>query len=139
VVDSQERATEQTRAQIVTQGPKMVAQMLTYDPKSLRDDFAHARSLTTDRYRSQLAAQQDIVQKGNPVSNEYQVMESAVESAAPAHATMLLFMWGQRGAGPEERAISATLRVQFAKDRDGRWLVDDLTVLAKPKPPGSGK
>lgn len=139
LVDSQERAAERTHAQIATQGPKIVAQMLTYDPKSLQDDFARALSLTTDRYRGKLATQQDVVKKGTPVINEYRVVDSSVESAKPNGATMLLFMRGQRGAGPEAREISATVRVNFAKGGNGRWLVDDLTVLTKPKPPGGGK
>ena len=31
---------------------------------------------------------------------------------------MLLFMQGRRGAGPDERYITATVRVNFAKDRE---------------------
>jgi Mce-associated membrane protein len=139
VVYFPDRAADQTRAQIATQGPKIVAEMLTYDPKSLRDDFARAQSLATDKYRGPLAAQQDIVQKGNPVINEYWPVEGAIESATPDRATMLIFMQGRRGAAPDVRYISATVRVTFAKDRDTRWRVDDLTVLAKPKPPGNGK
>jgi Mce-associated membrane protein len=50
-----------------------------------------------------------------------------------------LFMQGRRGIPPEQRYISATVRVNFAKDRNGHWLVDDLTVLTKPKPQGNGK
>ncbi|OCB31588.1 hypothetical protein A5676_07415 [Mycobacterium malmoense] len=138
VVFGPNRATDRTRAQLDIQGPKIVAQMLTYDPKSLRDDFARALSLATSKYRSQLAAQQDVVQKGNPVINEYWVTDHAIESAAPDRATMLMFMQGRRGAAPDERYISATVRVTFAKDGD-RWLVDDLTVLTKPKPPGNGQ
>ena len=139
VVYSPDRAADQTRAQITTEGPKIVAQMLTYDPKSLRDDFARAQSLATDKYRGQLAAQQDVVQKGNPVINEYWVTDSSIESATPNRATMLLFMQGRRGAAPGERYISATVRVNFAKGGDRRWRVDDLSVLTKPKPPGNGK
>ena len=139
VVYSNDRASDQTRGQIATQGPKIVAQMLTYDPKSLSGDFAHARSLATDKYRGQLAAQQDVVQKGNPVINEYWVIDSSIESATPDRATMLLFMQGRRGEGPDQRYISATVRVNFAKRGDDHWLVDDLTVLTKPKPPGNGK
>ncbi len=139
VVYSRDRASDQTRAEIATQGPKIVAQMLTYDPKSLRDDFARARSLATDNYRGQLAAQQDVVQKGNPVINEYWPTDGSVQSATPDRATMLLFLQGRRGVGPDERAISATVRVQFAKGADQHWRVDDLTVLTRPKPPGSGK
>jgi Mce-associated membrane protein len=139
VVYSPQRGTEQTVAQLKTQGPRIVAQMLTYDPKSLQDDFTRARSLATDKYRSQLAAQQDVVRNGNPVINEYWVTNSSFESAAPDRATMLMFMQGRRGAAPQERYISATVRVSFAKDGDGPWRVDDLTVVAKPKPPGNGK
>ena len=139
VVYSRDRATDQTRAQIAVQGPKIVAEMLTYDPKSLREDFARAQSLATDKYRGQLVAQQDIVQKGNPVINEYWPADSSIQSATPDRATMLLFLHGRRGAAPNERYISATVRVSFAKGGDSHWRVDDLTVLTKPKPPGNGK
>lgn len=139
VVYTTDRATDQTRAQIATQGPKIVAQMLTYDPKSLHDDFARALSLATDKYRPQLAAQQDLVQKGQPVINEYWVTNSSIESASPDRATMLLFMQGRRGIGPEQRYISATVRVNFTNGGGNTWRVDDLNVLTKPKQPGGGK
>jgi Mce-associated membrane protein len=138
-VYSRERATDETVAQIGAQGPKIVAQMLTYDPKTLHDDFTHAQSLATDKYRGKLKEQQDIVLKGTPVINEYWPMDWSVQSATPDRATMLLFLQGRRGVGPDERYISATLRVNFAKGGDDRWRVDDLTVLTKPKPPGNGK
>jgi Mce-associated membrane protein len=138
VVYSGDQATDQTRAQIATQGPKIVAQMLTYDPKSLHDDFARAQSLATDKYRGQLATQQDIVQKGNPVINEYWVTDSSIQAASPDRATMLLFMQGRRGMAPGERYITATVRVSFAK-QGSDWRVDDLTVLTKPKQPGNEK
>jgi Mce-associated membrane protein len=137
VVYSRDQATDQTRAQIAIQGPKIVAQMLTYDPKSLHDDFVRAQSLATDKYRGQLATQQDIVQKGNPVINEYWVTDSSIETASPDRATMLLFMQGRRGGAPDERYITATVRVAFAKTGND-WRVDDLTVLTKPKT-GNGK
>lgn len=140
VVYTDERETDQTRAQIETLGPKIVVQMLTYDPKTLHDDFARALSLSTDNYRRQLATQQDVVQKkGNPVINEYWVTNSSIQSASPDRATMLLFMQGRRGSAPGERYITATVRVKFAKGSDRQWRVDDLTVLTKPKPPGPGK
>lgn len=139
VAYSPDRASDQSKAQIQAQGPKMVAQMLTYDPKSLNDDFARARSLATDKYRKQLQAQQDVVQKGTPVINEYWPIDWSVQSATPNRATMLLFLQGRRGNAPDERYISASVRVDFAKGGDDRWRVDELTVLTKPKPPGNGK
>nr|WP_238158880.1 RDD family protein [Mycobacterium sp. MFM001] len=134
VVFLHERATDQTRTAIQTQGPKIVAEMLTYDPKTLKDDFARARSLTTDKYRDQLAKQQEVVQKGQPVVNEYWVTNSAVKSATPDTAEMLLFLQGHRGGENQQRFITATVRVAFVKGPDSRWLVDDLTVVTKPKP-----
>lgn len=134
VVYSRDRASDQTRAQVEAQGPKMVAQMLTYDPKSLDDDFARARSLATDKYRGKLAAEQDKARKRTPVINEYWPRDWSVQSATPDRATMLLFLQGRRGVAPDERYISATVRVNFTKGGDHRWRVDDLTPL-----PGNGK
>ena len=139
VAYSPDRATDQAKAQIQAEGPKMVAQMLTYDPKSLSDDFARARSLATDKYRKQLQLQQEVVQKGTPVINEYWPIDWSVQSATRDRATMLLFLQGRRGNAPDERYISASVRVDFAKGGDDRWRVDDLTVLTKPKPPGNGQ
>lgn len=139
VVYARAQATDRTRAEISTQGPKIVAQMLTYDPKNLHDDFARALNLTTDRYRHDLAAQQEVVQKGHPVINQYWGSTNSVLAATPNSATMLLFLQGRRGEGPDVRYITASVRVKFIRSGDGRWLVDDLTVLAKPKPAGEGK
>ena len=38
-----------------------------------------------------------------------------------------------------ERLITATVRVSFVKGAGERWLVDDLTVVTKPKPPKGEK
>jgi Mce-associated membrane protein len=129
-----DQAAEQTRTAVNAQGPKIVAEMLTYDPKSLKQDFERARSLTTDKYRPELVRQQESVQKGHPVINEYWVTDSTVLSAARDSATMLLFMQGHRGGGDHERYITATVRVSLVKGKDGRWLVDNLDVVTKPKP-----
>ena len=139
VVYLQDRWSDQTRAAIQAQGPKIVGEMLTYDPKSLHEDFARAQSLTTEKYRAQLVPQQESVQKGHPLVNEYWVTNSAVLSATPDRATMLLFLQGHRGGGNEERLITATVRVSFVKGAGERWLVDDLTVVTKPKPPKGEK
>jgi Mce-associated membrane protein len=129
-----ERAAAQTRSDVNAQGAKIVTQMLTYDPKTLKQDFDRARSLTTDKYRPELVKQQESVQKGHPVINEYWVTDSTVLSAARNTATMLLFMQGHRGGGDDERFITATVRVSLVKGKDGQWLVDNLDVVTKPKP-----
>jgi Mce-associated membrane protein len=129
-----DHGSDQTRAAVAAQGPKIVTEMLTYDPKSLPADFARARSLTSDKYRPELVKQQESVQKGHPVVNEYWVTDSTVLSATPDRATMLLFMQGHRGGADGERFITATVQVAFIKAKDGRWLVDELNVVTKPKP-----
>jgi Mce-associated membrane protein len=74
------------------------------------------------------------VQKGHPGVNEYWVTDSTVLSATPNRATMLLFMQGHRGGGDQQRFITATVQVSFVEGNNGNWLVDDLSVVTKPKP-----
>jgi Mce-associated membrane protein len=133
-----DRASDQTRAALQEQGPKIVTEILSYDPKSLRDEFARARSLTTDSYRPRLVEQQESAQKRRPIVNEYWATDWTVLSATPNRATMLLFLQGHRGDGNEQRPITATVRVSFVK-ANGGWLVDDLNVVTKPKPPKGNK
>jgi Mce-associated membrane protein len=80
-----------------------------------------------------LVAQQEAVQKAGATSNEYWAVSSAVLSAAPDKAAMLLAMQGQRGTDPADlRFITATVRVDFDKTSDGKWKVASLSVLKKP-------
>ncbi len=133
VVYRHERAVGQARQEIAEQGPRIVELMLTYNVDTLTDDFNRAQSLATDSYRSQLAAEQDAVRKAGATTNEYWAVSSAVLSAAPAKASMLLAMQGQRGTNPQNlRFITATVRVEFDKSRDGTWKVASLSVLKKP-------
>jgi Mce-associated membrane protein len=133
VVYRHERAVDQARQEITEQGPRIVEQMLTYDVDTLKDDFNRAQSLATDSYRTQLVAQQDAVQKAGATSNEYWAVSSAVLSAEPEKASMLLAMQGQRGTNPQDlRFITATVRVDFDKSGDGKWRVASLSVLKKP-------
>jgi Mce-associated membrane protein len=133
VVYRHERAVDQARQQIADQGPRIVEQLLTYNVDTLKDDFNRAQSLATDTYRPQLVAQQEAVQKAGATSNEYWAVSSAVLSAAPDKAAMLLAMQGQRGTDPADlRFITATVRVDFDKTSDGKWKVASLSVLKKP-------
>lgn len=135
VVYRQDRAVEAARTQIAAEGPRMVEQMLSYGAASMQPDFARSLDLATEAYRPQLAAQQQLVEKGGATTNEYWSTNSAVLSdppVTPEKATMLLALQGQRGTDPKSlKFISATVRVEFEKSGD-RWLVNSLIVLKKP-------
>ncbi|WP_029111769.1 RDD family protein [Mycobacterium sp. URHB0044] len=129
-----ERAVEKTRTEIAEQGPRIVEQILTYGTPTLKDDFARAQSLATDGYRPQLVAQQQAVQKAGVTANEYWAVSSAVLSAAPEQAAMLVALQGQRGADPNNlKFITATVRADFERSGDGHWRVSNLTVLKRPQ------
>lgn len=135
VVFRQEQAIDAARAEITEQGPGIVEQILSYKKDSLQQDFSNAQSLTTEAYRPQLIAQQQIVQEGGATSNEYFAVSTAVLPDPPVttdKAAMLVAMQGQRGEDPKDlKFTSATLRVDFEKT-DGQWRVANLTVLKKP-------
>lgn len=125
-------AVAQARGQIAEQGPKLVADVLSYQAGSLDDDFARAQSLVTDGYRPTLVEQQDAIRAAGPADNDYWVSNSAVVSATGDRATMLLLLQGQRGAVPNQRFISASVQVDFVRSAVGRWQVSDLFVLKRP-------
>jgi Mce-associated membrane protein len=140
VVYRHESAIDQTRQQVGEEGPRIVEQMLSYNIDTLKDDFARAQSLATDSYRAQLVEQQQAVEKGDPTTNEYWAVSSAVLSASPDRASLLLAMQGQRGTNPKDlRFITATVRVEFEKSGDGQWRVANLTVLKRPNLQGAPK
>jgi Mce-associated membrane protein len=137
VVYRHERAVETARQQLAEQGPRIVEQMLSYSKETLQQDFSHAQSLTTDAYRPQLIAQQQVVQESGATTNEYWAVSSAVLPATPEtpdEASMLMAMQGQRGVDPKDlKFITATVRVDFEKSGDGQWRVANLIVLKKPQ------
>jgi Mce-associated membrane protein len=137
VVYRHERAVDAARTEIAAQGPRIVEQMLSYNVDTLQQDFSRAQSLTTDAYRPQLIAQQQAVQKAGARKNEYFAVSSAVLSTpqeTPHHVSMLLAMQGQRGGDANDlKFITATVRVDFDKSRDGQWRVANLIVLKKPQ------
>ena len=136
LVYRQQRAVAQTRAQIAVEGPRIVADMLSYTAKTASDDFSRAQSLVTDGYRQELTKQQDAVRKVGLVDNDYWATNTAVLSATADRATALILLQGQRGVAPNQRFIIASVRASFEKAPAGKWLISDLTVLAPPKPTG---
>lgn len=119
---------------LAVEGPKIVADMLSYTAANADGDFAKAQTLVTDAYRPELVKQQDAVRKAGLVDNDYWSSNSAVVSATGDHAIMVLLMQGQRGSAPKQRFITASVRASFEKSSSGQWQVSDLTVLAPPKP-----
>ncbi|PND54535.1 hypothetical protein CRM90_27485 [Mycobacterium sp. ENV421] len=134
VVRQHDRAILGTERQIAEQGPHMVEQILSYHPETLKGDFDHAQSLVTDNYRAHLTTQQQAIQKSGAVRNEYWTTDSAVLSATDDRATMLVFLQGQRGAPPDQRYITASVRATFVKAGSLGWRVDDVAVITKPQP-----
>ena len=133
-VDQHQRVVAEAREQIALEGPKIVSDVLSYTAKTADEDFARAQGLVTEEYRPELTEQQDGIRKAGPVDNDYWVTDSAVLSADRDRATMLLLLQGQRGIAPNQRLITASLRVDFAKSRSDEWQVSGLTVLSPPKP-----
>jgi Mce-associated membrane protein len=130
----EDRAVERTRTEIAQQGPRIVEQMLSYGAGTVKDDFARAQALATDGYRSQLIDQQQVIQKVGVTANEYWAVSSAVLSASPDQATMLIALQGQRGEDPKNlKFITATVQVNYERSADGHWRVANLTVLKKPQ------
>jgi Mce-associated membrane protein len=129
-----DRAVEGTRTEIAAQGPRIVEQMLSYGTGTVKDDFARAQSLATDGYRSQLIDQQQAVLRADVTANEYWAVSSAILSASPDQAGMLLALQGQRGDDPNNlKFITATVQVEFERSADGHWRVANLTVLKRPQ------
>jgi Mce-associated membrane protein len=128
-----DRAIAKSAAEIGAQGPHIVEEILSYHPQSVQADFDRARSLASDTYRAQLSALQQSVREAGPVGNEYWVTNSSVLTADSDRATMLLFLHGRRGAPPNQRHITATVRVSFVQLTAG-WRVDGLVVITKPQP-----
>lgn len=135
VVRQHDRLISDARAQISAQGPHMIEQILSYHPETIATDFDHARSLASDTYRTQLVAQQQLVQKAGPVRNEYWATDSAVLSATTDQVTMLVFLQGERGSAPDQRYLTASVRVNFVKPQASGWRVDNLAVVAKAQSP----
>ena len=140
VVYRHDRAVDAAHSQIAEQGPRIVEQLLNYDVETLQQDFSHAQSLTTDGYRPQLIAQQQAVLKAGATKNEYFAVSSAVLSVTQQNASMLVALQGQRGSDPKDvKFITATVRVDFEKSREGQWRVSNLTVLKKPQLSQAGR
>ena len=133
-VGQHDRRVADARAQIAANGPRMVEQILSYDPETFHSDFDRARSLATDQYRSALSAQQTTIQKAGPVRNRYWATKSAVVAASPRDATMLLFLAGERGTLPHQRYITASVRAKFVQTNPTQWRVDRLDVVTSPQP-----
>jgi hypothetical protein len=133
VVQHHDQAVADAGTQVAAAGPRMVEQILSYRTETARQDFDRARSLVTDNYAGQLSSQQQALQKAGLVRNEYWVTNSAVLTATPGRATMLLFLQGERGTPPHQRYLTASVQATFVDAGRGAWRVDDITVVTAPQ------
>jgi Mce-associated membrane protein len=138
VVGQHDRTVLDARKQIAQQGPHMVEEILSYQPATIQADFDRARSLVTDNYRAELSTQQQAVQEAGPVRNLYRVTKSAVLAGTPNHATMLMFLVGERGTPPNQRHLTTSVRATFVKDGSAEWRVDDVVIVTKPQTAEAG-
>lgn len=132
LVYREQRAVQRTREQIAVDGPKIVVDMLSYSAQTVSEDFAKAQGLVTESYRPELIKQQEAVRKA-PVDNDYWVSNSAVLSASPDRANMLMLLQGTRGAAPKQRFVTASVRAEFERAGRDEWKLSNLTVLSAPK------
>ncbi len=128
-----QKAVDSARDTIAQDGPTLVTDMLSYTVKSAADDFARAQTLVTEGYRPELVNQQEAVKKNGLVDNTYWVSNSAVLSSSQDRAAMLLLLQGQRGTGPTQRFVTASVRAEYERQY-GKWLLSNLTVLSAPRP-----
>jgi hypothetical protein len=56
-----------------------------------------------------------------------------VLSSTIDRATMLVLLQGQRGAEPNQRFVTASLRVDFEKTGPDEWKLSNLMVLSSPR------
>ncbi|ODR05934.1 hypothetical protein BHQ15_14215 [Mycolicibacillus koreensis] len=132
LVYRQENAVEQARAEISRAGPQLMVDLLSYSPDTLDEDFARAAGLTTPAYRDELDAAQQQARE-NPARHTYIVPNSAVLSASPQKASMLIYLRGEIGEPPAVWISTATAQVQFVRDA-GRWLIDGATIFPNSRP-----
>lgn len=128
-----DQAVDAARAEIDEQGPRIVENILSYDPGTMKANFAQSQDLVTDSYRDQLLQQQQKIEKNPAAINKFFAVTSSVVRVTPTDATMLIYLQGQYQAQQQDvRFKSATTRVTFQKARDGKWRVSNLEVFPKP-------
>lgn len=137
VVGQYDRAVDNARSELTIDGPRMVEQLLSYQPDTIEADFDRARALTSEGYRGELSAQQQAVRAASPMRNQYWVVKSSILDATVHDATMLMFLEGERGTQPNLRYITASVRANFVRVGDNAWRVDRLAVVTSPRSSGS--
>ncbi|GIH75909.1 hypothetical protein [Planobispora longispora] len=137
------RAGEDAGRDALAAARSFAADMLSYDYRTIEQDFARAGGYTTgglaEHYR-RLAATMGPPARQQRLVQSATVVEAAVESAGPDHAEVLLFVnmnTARTPAGEDQPRRQVTRgRVRFVMVRDGsRWLVTELSTLLGAAPP----
>ncbi|MCG5431965.1 RDD family protein [Mycobacterium sp. MYCO198283] len=129
-----QRQTADTREELRAQAPELVGDLLSYSADTVDQDFQYAQELVTDSFREQFVAEQQAARKRKIVDTQYWVVDSAVLSASPDRAQLLMFLRGQRGNDPASTAFLSNVNVfvDFERNGDGAWRVSGLRPLPPP-------
>jgi hypothetical protein len=109
------------------------------------DICANSTTRLADRAAGETAADQDQIQRatvrpaaggteGRPVAPRvYWVTDSSVLAATANRVTMLMFLQGELGTAPDQRYLTASVRVSFVEAGASGWRVDELAVVNEPR------
>lgn len=132
---------DQARFDAVTQARLRVAQLLSYNAKTIDADIDRARQDTAGAFAQYYTpfAQQAIAPavRQDGTSSVAVVSRAAAVSVTPDTVVVLVFIDQQAAstAQPQPRSTSSTARVTMT-DIAGQWLISDLTPTSATPPAG---
>ncbi|WP_326819887.1 hypothetical protein [Streptosporangium sp. NBC_01756] len=136
------RGDERAGQEALTAARLVAPDMLSYDYRTIEQDFARAAGYTTgsltEHYR-RLAADWAPSAKEQRTVRQVTVTGAAVESAEPSRVEVLLFtdtntVKSPEGEEPQHQISQNRARLLMVK-KDARWLVAELSTLLGDPPP----
>lgn len=114
-------------------GRTIATQMLTYDYRSLDEDFSWVERDGTEQFAETFAASVESVSEiaeATAATSSAEILGSGVHVVAPDEATVLVAIDSAIAQPTRAAPIQERWRIQLDLVlRDGRWLVDEITLL----------
>ncbi|MFD8560346.1 hypothetical protein ACWDOR_16390 [Streptosporangium canum] len=138
------RGNEAAGQEALTAARLVASDMLSYDYRTIEQDFAraggHTTGALTEHYRQLAATLMPLARQQHTVQ-QVTVAGAAVESAEPDRVEVLIFMntgTVKTLAGEKEprRQVSQNRARLVMVKKDSRWLVAELSTLLGNPPPG---